>query len=107
MKWKPRTALSYKASYVNLDAARGFPINVPAGVPKAKFRLSWREDWGNVPTNDLDLFAIKPSGLTSLASATENNPERVVVNNPAQGTWVVVISGFRIPTDTGISTNFR
>jgi len=77
-----------------------FPINVPAAVSQAEFRLSWREDWGNVPSNDLDLFAINPSGVTSLSGASLNNPERTVINNPAQGPWVVVVSGRNIQTDT-------
>src|SRR5262249_29144716 len=77
-----------------------FPVNVPPGVSKAEFRLSWREDWGNVPTNDLDLFAISPTGLTNLNGATLNNPEVAVVNKPAPGTWIAVVLGFEVPTDT-------
>ena len=78
----------------------GFSINIPAGVSTAEFRLSWREDWGNVPANDLDLIAVSPSGLANLSGATLNNPEKTVINNPAQGTWVVFVFGFEIPTDT-------
>ena len=77
-----------------------FPINVPGGVSQADFRLSWREDWGNVPANDLDLLVINPNGVLNLSGATLNNPERTVVNNPTPGAWVVVVSGFQISTET-------
>lgn len=77
-----------------------FPINIPAAVSQADFRLSWREDWGNVPTNDLDLLVINPNGLVNLSGATLNNPERTVINKPAPGAWVVVVSGFQIWADT-------
>jgi len=76
------------------------PVNVPAGVAKAEFRLSWREDWGNYPSADLDLILIAPGGALNFAGATINNPENAVVNNPAPGTWVAVVSGFEIHTDS-------
>jgi hypothetical protein len=77
-----------------------FPINIPAGVSKAEFRLSWREDWGNVPTNDLDLVIVSPSGQANFEAAQLNNPELAVINNPAAGTWTAVIVGFAVPTQT-------
>lgn len=78
----------------------GFPVNVPAGVSKAEFRLSWREDWGNVPTNDLDLIVINPSGAANVDGATLNNPERADVMNPVPGKWIVFVAGYHIPTAT-------
>jgi hypothetical protein len=76
----------------------GFPISVPAGVSQAEFSLRWREDWSNYPNNDLDMFLIRPNGTVVFTGATLNNPERVVVANPAAGTWIVVVDGFSIPT---------
>ena len=76
------------------------PIVIPSGVRQAEFRVGWREDWGRYPTNDLDLFAVAPNGLTSLLGATSNNPEVVVINNPAPGTWRAIVRGFEVNTDS-------
>jgi subtilisin family serine protease len=77
-----------------------FPINIPAGVSNAEFRLSWREDWGNVPTNDIDLVVVSPSGQANVDGATLNNPELAVINNPGAGTWTAFIIGFEVPSQT-------
>jgi hypothetical protein len=77
-----------------------FPVNVPAGVDQADFRLSWREDWGNYPTADVDLILIDPSGAPNFDGAMLNNPERVVVDNPLPGLWFAIVDGFSIPTGT-------
>jgi Subtilase family len=75
-----------------------FPIVIPSGVSQAEFRLIWREDWGRYPTNDLDLFVIRPNGLTNLDGATSSDPEVVRLNNPVAGTYTAVIRGFDVPT---------
>ena len=77
-----------------------FPVNVPAGVSQADFRLSWREDWGNYPAADVDLILIAPDGTLNFAGASLNIPEHVVVNNPLPGTWFCMVSGFGIYTGT-------
>jgi len=76
-----------------------FPLTVPAGISTAEFRLGWREDWGQFPTNDLDLFAVRPNGTTTLAGATLNNPEVVSIKNPPAGRWLVIVNGFTIFTE--------
>lgn len=96
---QPVPQLSAQGKIADLQTLT-FPVNVPPGVSQAEFRLSWREDWGNVPANDLDLFAINPNGVANLSGATLNNPERTVINSPIPGAWVVVVSGFRISTET-------
>jgi hypothetical protein len=77
-------------------AALLFPVAVPAGVASAEFRLGWREDWGQFPTNDIDLIVVRPNGTASLAGATLNNPEVVTVANPAAGQWLAIVSGFEV-----------
>jgi hypothetical protein len=77
-----------------------FPVNVPAGVSQADFRLSWREDWGNYPAADVDLILIAPDGTLNFNGASLNIPEHVVVNNPLPGTWFCIVSGFEIHTGT-------
>ncbi len=75
-----------------------FPVVIPSGVKQAEFRLGWCEDWGRYPNHDMNLFAIAPNGLTNLLGATSNNPEVVVVINPAPSTWRVMIRGFDVNT---------
>jgi subtilisin family serine protease len=77
-----------------------FPVNVPAGVSQADFRLGWRQDWGNYPTADVDLILIAPNGSVNFAGATLNNPEHAVINDPLPGTWFAIVSGFEIQTGT-------
>jgi hypothetical protein len=73
-----------------------FPVDVPAGVSQADFRVEWRDDWGEYPTTDVDMVLIRPNGTTTSAGATLNIPERVVVNNPAAGQWVVALIGAEV-----------
>jgi hypothetical protein len=72
------------------------PLTIPAGTGVADFRLSWRETWGQYPTNDIDLILVRPNNTVDFGGATINNPEHVVVNNPAAGNWLVVINGFDV-----------
>jgi len=73
------------------------PINIPAGVSLADFRLIWREDWSNYPVSDIDMILIRPNGTLDLSGAMLNDPEHAAVNNPAAGRWLVIIDGFQIP----------
>jgi subtilisin family serine protease len=77
-----------------------FPVQVPAGVGKAEFRLGWREDWSNYPTSDVDMILVKPDGSLLFGGATLNNPEVVTITAPAQGQWIVLIDGFEVWTGT-------
>jgi hypothetical protein len=76
------------------------PLSIPAGTAQADFRLSWREDWGSYPLNDLDLILVRPNGTASFAGATLNSPESVSVTNPAAGVWTVLLHGFEINTSS-------
>jgi subtilisin family serine protease len=75
-----------------------FPVNVPAGVNQADFRLRWNEDWGTYPTADVDLILVAPNGTVNLNGATLNNPEEAIVANPMPGTWFAIVAGFEIDT---------
>jgi hypothetical protein len=81
------------------DQTLVFPLAMPAGVSVADFRLSWREDWGEFPTNDLDLILVRPNGTALINGATLNNPEVVSVRNPPAGQWLVVVDGFMVNTN--------
>jgi subtilisin family serine protease len=73
------------------------PVNIPAGVSLADFRLIWRDDWSNYPLSDMDMILIRPNGTVDLTGAMINDPEHVAVNNPAAGQWLVIVDGFQIP----------
>ena len=73
------------------------PFNIPAGTRQANFRLTWRTDWGNFPTADIDLHLVSPSGQVNNDGSTERNPENVSIQNPQPGNWIAMINGFDIP----------
>ena len=75
-----------------------FPVNIPAGVSQAVFTLRWKNDWSRYPTNDIDMILEDPSSVLSWKGATFNSPELVVVNNPAPGTWRVMVDGYTVNT---------
>jgi subtilisin family serine protease len=76
------------------------PIRIPPGISKAEFRLSWREDWGNYPTSNLDLIVISPTGVATLTGATLNAPEQATITNPAAGVWTALVTVFGLDVDS-------
>lgn len=75
------------------------PLMIPPGTSTAEFRISWRENWGRYPLNDIDLILIAPNGSVNFSGATLNSPETVTIKNPATGLWRILLSGFEINTD--------
>jgi subtilisin family serine protease len=71
-------------------------IQVPAGTSQLSFLLSWLLEWGNYPTNDLDLVLEDPNGNIDFDGATLSTPERATVTNPTPGVWTAHIQGFQI-----------
>jgi len=71
-------------------------VTIPPGTPEVTFRLSWSDDWGAYPTNDLDMLLFGPGGVTNFTGATLNSPETVTIKNPAAGTWTIVVNGFAV-----------
>lgn len=71
-------------------------FQVPAGTSQLSFLLSWLLEWGNYPTNDLDLVLEDPNGNVILDGATLSTPERATVANPAPGVWTAHVQGFQI-----------
>ncbi len=72
------------------------PVNIPAGVSQAEFRLIWREDWSNYPLSDLDMFIFDPFFNFVALGASLDDPEVTVVDDPVAGTWFVLLDGFEI-----------
>lgn len=73
-----------------------FPLAIPAGTTLADFRLSWRENWGQYPTNDIDLILVRPNGTVDFSGATLNSPEHVALTAPPAGNWLVIVDGFDV-----------
>ena len=76
------------------------PFTVPAGTGVADLRLSWKDDWSNFPTADVDLILVSPTHKINLDGATLNNPEKVSITNPEVGNWIALIDGFEVPAGT-------
>lgn len=75
-----------------------FFVDIPSGEDTAIFDLSWQHDWSKFPTADLDMILFSPSFDPAFffAGATLNSPERVVVDNPEAGIWIVIVDGFEV-----------
>ena len=78
--------------------AIAMPVTIPPGTGKAEFRLSWREDWGSYPSNDLDLFLVRPNSAVVLNGATLSSPESATIASPEAGVWTAIVVGFKINT---------
>jgi hypothetical protein len=44
----------------------------------------------------LDMLLLGPGGISNVTGATGNSPETVTIQNPAAGTWTIVMDGFRV-----------
>jgi len=71
-------------------------VTIPPGTAQVTFSLSWSNDWGAYPTNDLDMLLIGPGGVLNVGGATLNSPETVTIQNPTPGTWTIVVDGFTV-----------
>ena len=76
-----------------------FTANVPGGTSTLDFELSWKENWGHYPTDDLDLILLSPSGEAIYDGATLNSPEGVSIADPEAGVWTVLVNGFTVHAD--------
>jgi subtilisin family serine protease len=91
----PLPAHTFKGKLVE-GQQQVYTVQIPTGTPTATFSLSWDGDWSAYPTNDLDMYLIAPGGALNFQGATINSPERVTVENPAAGTWTIVVDGFTV-----------
>lgn len=73
-----------------------FTFNVPAGTTELSFELSWRDDWSDFPTHDVDLLILDPAGTLIVDAATLANPERLTIADPLAGSWTALIDGFEL-----------
>jgi hypothetical protein len=76
-----------------------YATTVTAGTTSFRATIGSPSD----PAADLDLFVFNcTSGSCVLAgqSADGDSEESVTINNPAAGTWVVLVDGFAVPAGT-------
>ena len=87
---------------IRQDDVVPYTIDIPANVTEGVIELFWLQNWGRVPTNDLDMEIIGPDGKTVLnadgdpAGASLDSPERVVLAKPVPGKYTVLVQGFLI-----------
>jgi hypothetical protein len=74
-------------------------VEIAPGTARAVFELSWKEHWGHYPTDDLDLILFDPDGAASFLGATFSSPERVLLSDPLDGIWTLVVEGFTVHDD--------
>ena len=60
------------------------------------YKLSWNDDWGAYPTNDLDLILEAPDGTFIFTGASFNSPETVTIPRPQAGLWTMYVIGFTV-----------
>jgi hypothetical protein len=73
------------------------PVPIPASKTQVQFDLNWVRDWSRFPTSDIDMYVYDPYwNLYSMAGASMNAPERVVIDSPMPGTWYVLIDGYEL-----------
>lgn len=108
---RARLARPTAVGMVQQDDLIPIRVNVPAGVSQAVFEVFWKQNWGRIPTNDIDVFVFRPDGTEVVdasglpPAATASSPERLVVTNPEAGEWTVVVNGFTIwDTNRGPAT---
>ncbi|MCF0069466.1 S8 family serine peptidase [Dyadobacter sp. CY261] len=113
-----------KASYFNGRIAHqahdGYEIMVPSNTALVKIMLYWNDPapsmlGAKTLVNDLDLKVIRPGNAETLPSFprpgtpdvaavegvdTVNNIEQIVLQSPATGTYLINISGTKVPSGT-------
>ncbi len=77
-----------------------FPLEISAETAWISLQLSWPADWSQYPTHDLDLLLFDPDGEIILDGATLASPERLFVEDPVPGTWILLIDAFTLHGQT-------
>lgn len=82
-----------------------FLIDVRKGANELRLKLTWKDDWGRYPTDDLDMIVFDPDGSIVLLDSDGDGdldglsvdaPERLNIGGPAAGTWTVLVAGFTV-----------
>ena len=87
---------------IRQDDVIPYTVDIPLGVKEGVIELFWLQNWGRVPTNDLDMIILDPAGKMVVGAdgnplgATLDSPERAVLAKPASGKYTVLLQGFLI-----------
>lgn len=73
-----------------------FEVSIPEETSEVTFELSWNNNWGAYPTDDLDLILFHPLVGPVFDAATLASPERAVLTDPIAGPWEVYVDGFTV-----------
>jgi hypothetical protein len=94
--YEPLPKRDFKGELIEGES-RTHEVDIPVGTTSVTFRLSWENDWGTYPTNDLDLVLQPPAGgLGIFTGKTLNSPETVTIKNPVPGLWTLFVDGFTV-----------
>ena len=92
------SALMATPTIANLEQQVRF-VTVTAGSASLRATIGGTSD----PAADLDLFVFNCTSGTCVAagqSADGDSEESVTINNPAAGTWAVLVDGYAVPAGT-------
>ena len=78
------------------DQSDIFEVRVRDNVTTLNVELTWEADWGQYPPHDIDVILFDPDGEPYFDGATLDIPERVSIDSPQTGTWIVVVTGFML-----------
>jgi hypothetical protein len=76
-------------------AQQEYVVEVPAGSTSLRATIGGTSD----PAADLDLFVLRDGAVVS-QSADGDSEESVTINNPAAGTYTVLVDGYAVPAGT-------
>lgn len=96
---KTREGKSNAKGKIAEGAFDAYTTNVPGGTSELDVELSWKENWGYFPTDDLDLILLSPSGEAIYDGATLDSPEAVSITDPQAGIWTILVNGFTVHAD--------
>jgi len=73
-----------------------YRVRINNDVTTLNVALTWEADWGQYPPHDIDVILFAPDGDVIFDGATLNIPERLSIDNPATGSWTIVVTGFML-----------
>jgi hypothetical protein len=83
-----------------------YTVSIPEGTAQANFELHWPQDWGRFPTDDLDVFVLTPDGGVIFDGVTLGSPERIVIDDPTPGEYILIVNGFTVWGERGNYSQF-
>jgi len=89
----PRTTVSGRIETGHQDI---YTLHVDDYTSHMDLQLNWKYGWAYTPTMDVDLILLDPNGEPVFDGATLRMPERVSIDNPIAGDWLVIVDGYEL-----------